>query len=322
MDFISKIDGEVATLFADQPILDLTDIPTARQTLAALLAAASGGARPSPAVLRTDIRIPGMDGEPEVLVRHYRPAVQGDPLPGVLWLHSGGHVLGDMAQDDLLMEHFVDEVGCAAVSVEWRRSPENPFPAALHDAYAALAWMHDNAESLGMDRERIAVAGSSSGGGLAAGLVLLARDRGTYAVAFQLLVYPMLDDRNVTPSSHLVTDPRLWNRGSNLIAWRAYAGAAVGTDSISAYAAPARATDLSGLPCTYIQVGTLDLFLDEDIDYAQRLLQAGVPTELHVFPGAVHGFDLFAPDTAIARRFSRERDDALRRGLGLAGTTV
>jgi acetyl esterase/lipase len=206
-------------------------------------------------------------------------------------------------------------VGCAVVSVEWRRPPEHPFPAPMDDCYAGLAWTHRHAAELGVDPARIAIGGASSGGGSAAGLALLARDRGELPVRFQLLIYPMLDDRNVTPASRALTDPRVWNRASNLIGWRAYLGDAAGTGRVSPYAAPARATDLTGLPPAYLAVGDLDLFIDEDLEYAQRLQQADVPTELHVYPGGIHAFDSYAPASALARRFAGDRDDALRRAF-------
>jgi acetyl esterase/lipase len=141
------------------------------------------------------------------------------------------------------------------------------------------------------------------------------RDRREVQVAFQLLIYPMIDDRNVTPASHAITDPRVWNRESNRLGWKAYLGRDGGGTDVSPYAAAARATDLTNLPPTYISVGTLDLFIDENIDYAQRLIQTGVPTEFHVYPGAFHGFDLFAPSARVSKQFKADRDNALKRAL-------
>jgi acetyl esterase/lipase len=317
MDLLARTDPEVAQVYPHLPVLDLTDIPTARSTMMEMLAAATAGLPALDTVVREDHLVPGWDGDPDVRVRHYRPAHRTDVLPCLYWIHGGGHVLGQIEQDDPLMEHIVDAVGCAAVSVDWRRPPEHPFPAPMDDCYAGLAWTHKNAAELRIDPQRIAVGGASSGGGSAAGLALLARDRGELPVCFQLLVYPMLDDRNVTPASHAVTDPKVWNRTSNEIGWRAYVGDAVGTDAVSPYAAPTRATDLSGLPPAFVPVGDVDLFLDEDIEYAHRLLQAGVPTELHVYPGGIHGFDLLAPASGLARRFQADRNAALRRAFGL-----
>jgi acetyl esterase/lipase len=317
MDLIKRMDPEVAAMLTGLPVLDLTDIPAARKAMMERRAVANAGVEPSPSVVRQDHLVPGLDGAPDVRVRHYRPADQLGLLPCLYWIHGGGHVLGQIEQDDVAMDHIVDAVGCAVVSVDWRRPPEHPFPAPMDDCYAGLAWTHGHTDSLGVDPLRIAVGGASSGGGSAAGLALLARDRGQLDVCFQLLIYPMLDDRNVTPASHAVTDPRVWNRTSNLIGWRSYVGDAVGTDQVSPYAAPTRATDLAGLPPAYLATGDLDLFIDEDLEYAQRLQQADVPIELHVYPGGIHGFDSTAPASQLARRFARDRDDALHRALML-----
>jgi acetyl esterase/lipase len=316
MDLLGRLDPEIAEVFPHLPPLDLTDIPTARTTMMNMLAEAQAGIQRSQNVVYSDHQAPGLNGAPQVRVRLYRPADQPGQLPCLYWIHGGGHVLGQIEQDDLMMEHIVEAVGCAAVSVEWRRPPEHPFPAPMDDCYAGLTWAHANAAELGLDPGRIAVGGASSGGGSAAGLALLARDRGEVPVCFQLLVYPMLDDRNVTPASLAVTEPKVWNRQSNLIGWQSYVGDAVGTDRVSPYAAPTRADSLAGLPPAYLPVGDLDLFIDEDIEYAQRLQQADVPAELHVYPGGIHGFDLLAPASRLAQRFVRDRDEALRRAFG------
>ncbi len=316
MDLPGRLDPEIAEIFPSLPVLDLTDIPAARTTMMDMLSAAQAGAQHSPEVVYSDHLVPGLNGAPQVRVRLYRSAGKPGPFPCLYWVHGGGHVLGQIEQDDLMMEHIVEAVGCAAVSVEWRRPPEHPFPAPMDDCYAGLKWIVSNAAELSLDPGRIAVGGASSGGGSAAGLALLARDRGEVQVCFQLLVYPMLDDRNVTSASQAVTEPRVWNRQANLIGWRCYVGDVVGTDQVSPYAAPTRAVSLAGLPPAYLPVGDLDLFIDEDIEYAQRLQQADVPTELHVYPGGIHGFDLLAPASRLAQRFVRDRDDALRRAFG------
>ena len=175
--------------------------------------------------------------------------------------------------------------------------------------------MFAHAGDLGVDPARIAIGGASAGGGLTAGLALLARDRHEVHVAFQLLIYPMIDDRNVTPASYAITDPRVWHRESNRLGWNAYLGRDGGGENVSPYAAATRATDLANLPPAYIPVGALDLFIDENIEYAQRLIQAGVPTELHVYPGAFHGFDMLAPSAAVSKKFKADRDHALTRAL-------
>ncbi len=315
MALVDRMDPELREAFPLLPVIDLTDIPTARETLLVLLAAANAEVKPDPDVIREDHLVPSADGSPDVLVRSYRPRTQDGPLPCLYWIHGGGHVLGSVDQDDPLAQSWVQSVGCVVVSVDWRRPPEHPYPAPMDDCYAGLKWTYDNAVELRVDREQIAVGGASSGGGSAAGLVLLARDRGEIPVCYQLLIYPMLDDRSVTPSSHMVTEPQLWNRKSNVIGWNAYLGQSHEDSDVAIYAAPTRTTDLSGLPPTFLAVGDLDAFLDEDLDYAQRLMQAGVATELHVYPGAFHGFDLFAPTSKITERFHHDRDSALRRAL-------
>jgi acetyl esterase/lipase len=309
VDIWERMDPELRDTFSSLRAVDISDLAAARDTSHAVGALAQ--AAPDPRVSREDRRVPGREGAPEVLIRHYRPVGQDQQLPCLYWVHGGGHLTGSVDEHDQLMDHVAANVGCAVVSVEWRRSPENPFPAEMDDCYAGLAWIFEHAAELAIDRDRLAVGGASSGGGSAAGLALLARDRGEIPLCFQFLLYPMLDDRSVTVSSHAVTDGRVWNRESNLIGWRYYLGDAAGTDSASPYAAPTRAQDLAGLPPAFISVGELDLFLDEDIEYGQRLLQAGVPTELHVYAGAYHGSDLLSPDAALSRRMIRDRNEAL-----------
>jgi acetyl esterase/lipase len=306
-----RIDPEILAVLDLVPRLDLTDIPVARRERAELAARAASDYVAPPSVRAADRRIPGWpDGEPDVVVRVHEPgAVAASDRPALLWVHGGGHVLGAAWQDDPMLQDLVARTGCVAVAVEWRRAPEDPYPAAVHDGYAALRWM---SASAGLDPTRLVIGGASSGGGVAAGVALLARDRGDVSLAGQVLVYPMLDDREVTPSSREVRDPRLWNLESNRLGWAAYLSGIDGRE-VPAYAAPARATDVAGLPPTWLATGELDLFRDEDIAYASRLLTAGVPTELHVYPGAVHGFDLFAPDAAVTRRYRRDRDEALDR---------
>ena len=195
--------------------------------------------------------------------------------------------MGSVAQNDDMCAAIADRLGIVVTSVEYRLAPEHPYPAPLDDCYAGLRWLAEHAGELGVDGTRIAIGGASAGGGLAAGLALLARDRGEVAVCFQLLVYPMLDDRNVTPSSHAIVDPKVWNREANIAGWNAYLAGRAGADDVEPYAAPARATDLAGLPPTYINVGDLDLFLDEDVAYAQALMRAGVPGRAPRLPGRV-----------------------------------
>lgn len=318
MDFLDRLDPELAAVLETLPpegLFSWQDLTATRVGLEQMFATMSADVPDSPTVVKQDRVAPGPDGAPEVSVRIYRPAQSVGPLPGLFWIHGGGMVLGSLAMDDHNVQHVVDAVGCVAVSVEYRLAPEHPFPAPIEDCYAALKWTHAQASDLGIDPRRIAVGGASAGGGLAAGLVLLARDRGEVPVAFQWLIYPMLDDRNMTAASHAITDPRVWNREANLFGWRAYLGTEPGSEGVSPYAAPARATDLSNLPPAYIPVGSQDLFLDESADYAMRLARAGVPVELHVYPGAFHGSELFAPGAAVSQRMIADRDQALKRAV-------
>jgi acetyl esterase/lipase len=318
MNFLDQLDPElkavVAKLPTDRP-LDLNKLPAARATMKKMVAALLAGLPPVDGVVSQDEFGPSAQGNPAVRVRVYRPNDQPGKLPALLWIHGGGYVMGDIEQDDRLMKQLVRRIDCVAVSVDYRVAPEHPFPAPVEDCYAALKWLFAHTGELGVEPSRIAIGGASGGGGLAAGLALLVRDRKEVQVAFQLLIYPMIDDRNITPASYAITDPRMWNRETNRLAWKAYLGRDGGGDDVSPYAAAARATDLSNLPPAYIPVGALDLFVDENIEYAQRLIQAGVPTELHVYPGAFHGFDLFAPSASVSKQFKADRDSALRRAL-------
>jgi acetyl esterase/lipase len=318
MNFLDQLDPElrvvVEKLPTDRP-LDLNKITSARAKMNKMVTALLATLPPVEGVTSKDQFAPGAEGDPAVRVRVYRPNDQPNQLPALLWIHGGGYVMGDIDQDDRLMKQLVKRIGCVAVSVDYRLAPEHPFPAPVEDCYAGLKWLFAHADELGVEPSRIAIGGASGGGGLAAGLALLARDRGEVQVAFQLLIYPMIDDRNVTPASHAITDPRMWHRESNRLGWKAYLGRDGGGADVSPYAAASRATDLTKLPPAYIPVGALDLFVDENIEYAQRLIQAGVPTELHVYPGAFHGFDLFAPSAKVSKQFKADRDDALKRAL-------
>lgn len=264
------------------------------------------------AVLTSERFIPGAAGDPDVRIKIYEPRVKHEPLPGVLYIHGGGYILGSADMMDPALRQLVSELECIIVSVDYRLAPEHPFPAPLEDCYAALKWFSENAEELGSDSSRIAVVGPSAGGGLTAAVSLLARDRNGPPIIFQMPLYPMLDDRNMTRSSNEITDGRVWNKAKNQLGWEMYLG---DNGEVSQYAAPARAADLSGLPPTYTCVGDLDPFRDETIDYAARLTQAGVPTEFHLYPGCFHGFEEYFPSAEISRRVIAEYHAALKRAL-------
>ena len=257
-------------------------------------------------------------GDPDVTVRVYRAkeraSEDGAVLPCVYAIHGGGYVMGSYEMEDLRFDSWCRSLGVVGVSVEYRLAPEMPYPGPLEDCYAGLRWVFENAGMLGVDPERTGICGTSAGGGLAAGLALLARDRGEVRPAFQMLIYPMLDDRQTTPSSSW--DVPIWSPANNEFGWRSYLGDLYGTAGIPGYAAPARAEDLSGLPPTSVWVGTADGFCDEDITYAQRLNHAGVPTELHVYPGAPHGFEAFSQNAEVARRCRRDMKEWLASAVG------
>lgn len=316
IDIASRIDDEHRPIFAAIPRdrRDWSDIPGTRAKLAEMLAAMPRPQLPDGVTLE-DRLVPGPPGDPDVPVRLYRPADAPSPAPTFYWIHGGGMVFGDVNGSDPYCAAIAADLSVLVASVEYRLAPEHPFPAPLEDCYAGLAWLWSAAGELGVDRERIAIGGGSAGGGLAAGVALAARDRGVVRPCFQLLVYPMLDDRNLTRSSHAITDPRTWDREANLAGWNAYLAGNAGGEGVSPHAAPARAADLAGLPPAYVNVGDLDLFVDEDVAYARALADAGVPVELHVYPGAWHGSTSFAPHTALSRRWAADERDALRRAL-------
>ncbi|WP_409346030.1 alpha/beta hydrolase [Paenibacillus sp. MBLB4367] len=251
----------------------------------------------------------------EMLVKIYEPIRrEGAKLPALLWIHGGGYVLGHPDVDDALCESFVQGADCVIISPDYRLAPEHPYPAGIEDCYAALLWMTNAAEELNIDLSRIAIGGASAGGGLCAALALMARDRGGPSICLQMPLYPMIDDRNITPSSHEITDPAVWNRANNVAAWKMYLGEHVMGD-ISPYAAPIRATNLAGLPPAYTCVGQLDPFRDETMDYVARLAQAGVDVEFQLYPGCYHGFEHVVPTAEISRRARNGYINALARAF-------
>ncbi len=262
-----------------------------------------------------DVEVPGPKGAPDVPVRVYAPHGATTPVPGVYDIHGGGFVIGSLDLVHGRNALLCRELNVVVVSVDYRLAPEHPFPAGLEDCYAGLVWMAAHATELGLDAERIAVHGTSAGGGLAAATALLCRDRGGPALCFQYLAVPEVDDRLATASMRAFTDTPLWNRPTAVISWDSYLGLGRrGTDDVSPYAAPSRATDLSGLPPAYVDAMEFDPLRDESIAYALALLEAGVQVELHLFPGTFHGSSLLATAHA-SQREAAEEIAVLRRAL-------
>ncbi len=242
----------------------------------------------------------------------YEPAGRTRPSGAVLWIHGGGYVMGTPEMSNDWCSRMARELDALVVNVDYRLAPEHPFPAGLDDSYAVLEWLHREAEALGVDPARVAIGGGSAGGGMAASLAQMAHDRGGPAVCFQLLEYPMLDDRTGPVGG---ADTLVWTSRSNSYAWRAYLGREAAHATEQPWAVPARRADLSGLPPAWVGVGDLDLFHAEDVEYARRLREAGVPCELHVVPGMYHAADVLASDSHAMRSFTARMIDALRAGL-------
>ncbi len=320
-------DPELAPLVDLIPFGDFGDVVAARAGITALLAPLNAGVDTTGVVI-SDHRVTWAQGS--VPVRVYEPATEPASEPGtapgtatdrpaLLDIHGGGFAVGSIEMEHAFAAQVVRELGVVVVTPEYRLAPEHPFPAGLDDCYATLEWMHAGAEGLGVDPDRIAVGGQSAGGGLAAAVALLARDRGGPQLCFQFLGIPELDHRLETESMRSFVDTPLWNRPSAEVSWRYYLGGDyLGGDGgpVSPYASPAIATDLSGLPPAYVTTMEFDPLRDEGISYALRMLQAGIQVELHSFPGTFHGSGLF-PDAAVSRRGNQELITALRRGLGL-----
>lgn len=277
-------------------------------------------APPTHGVVVSERKILARDEKREINVVVYQPQAKGNSLPVILHIHGGGFVMGHPMSDDADNRRIAGDGQCVIVSVAYSLSPEAKFPQAIEECYSALLWLGRNAAELGADPTRIAVMGESAGGGLAASLAILARNRGEVPICFQVLTYPMLDYKT---GSTLEQNPNelagafIWGRANNCYGWSSLLGTDYLSQSVSPYASAAQAADLSGLPPAFITVGSLDLFVDEGIDYARRLIRAGVTTELHVIPGAFHAFDLF-PGTGLKENFQRQRNDALKAGFAVS----
>ncbi|GAA3078927.1 alpha/beta hydrolase [Pseudonocardia yunnanensis] len=309
------IDPELVALVDLLPRFNPDDLSEARATMQQLTARL-----PPPDTTGVSISeraVPGPEGAPEVIVRIYLPASRSGPV-GVLDLHAGGFVLGDLDLNHGANVTMARDTGAVVVSVNYRLAPEHPYPAALEDTYAALSWFAEHADELDVDPARIAVHGISSGGGICAALALLVRDRGGPAIAFQYLGVPEIDDRLQTASMQAFTDTPIFNRPAAVFSWDAYLGDGVaGGADVPVYAAPARATDLSGLPPAYVSAMEFDPLRDEGLSYALALQAAGNQVELHLFPGTFHTSAMFLAHTAISRREQTEKIAVLRRGLAV-----
>jgi len=261
---------------------------------------------PAPAAAVELRTVPGRRGDPDVAIQVIgaRPDAAA-PRPAILHIHGGGMISGRAQNMTTFCQTIAAEFDCLLVNVDYRLSPETPYPGPVEDNYAALAWLHRNAAGLGVDRSRIAVMGESAGGGLAALLAIVARDRGEIPLRYQVLLYPMLDDRTgSTPAAPQRTRTIGWSAEANAFGWSAFLGVPAGSAHVPAGAVPARVAALTGLPPCFIGVGAIDLFADEDMTYARRLIAAGVPTRLHVTPGAFHAFDFVVPQARVSREFT------------------
>jgi acetyl esterase/lipase len=301
---VAKALEPMAAAMADAVPPLVGDVDSRRPVLEAIMAE-TAAAQPTPTdVKATDHHATAADGS-EILLRWYVKE-GGSAGPAVLYLHGGGMISGSLAVYDGPVSRYVSSSAVPMLAVEYRLAPEHPYPTPVEDCYTGLLWLVEHAAELNVDPARIAVMGDSAGGGLAAAIALMSRDRGGPALAHQILIYPMLDDRNTSPDPEIAPFA-VWSYDDNITGWAALLGDAVGGASVSPYAAPARAIDLSGLPPCYLEVGQLDIFRDEDLDYAQRLSGAGVTVEFHLRPGVPHEFETYAFATDIARRSVRDR---------------
>lgn len=275
----------------------------------------AGRPKTNPSVQIERHSIQSQDGTHHIRLRVYKPRTMAAPAPVLVWMHGGGYVVGTPELSDPWSLQCVQELEISIVSVDYRLAPENPFPAALDDAYCALKWVHDHAAHLGLDADRIAIGGESAGGGLAAALAQLAHDRGEVKPVFQLLVYPMLDDQTGADPKPEEKNHLVWNPASNRFGWESYLHQSPGLDVVPAYSVAARREDLSGLPPAWIGVGTEDLFFAENLAYAKRLRACGVGCDLVTVPGGFHGFDGAGPQIPVSQAFRRAQIMAFKKYL-------
>jgi acetyl esterase/lipase len=287
----------------------IPDIVTRRAAMSASRAAAPKADFPNLDVTEQTYAGPAGD----LTLRLYQAKSAPSKGQGLIYIHGGGMIMGDLDSQDENMREAATSLDMPIASIDYRKAPEHPYPAAPEDCYAGVCWVFEHAAELGMDKDNIGLMGASAGGGLALAVALMLRDRGGPKLKYLLPIYPMIDDRHKTSSSHEVVDLGIWDRAGSLEAWGWY----LGDTEPDSYAAPARAEDLSGLPPAYIDVGDLDLFRDEDIVLAQRLSAAGVPVEFHLWTGAYHASELFAPQAALSQRIWATRYAAIRRLAGI-----
>lgn len=303
MDTRHLVDREIAPLIDLFPRVDLEAAPIAELRAKA---AESYAILPPPVIVPERLVVPSVHGGPDITVFLFRPADTRADGGAILHIHGGGMVMGSVEQMQAGPALLAATAGVPVASVEYRLAPENPFPAPQEDCHSALVWLAGQADALGFDAGRIIVAGESAGGGLAAALAIMARDLGGPAIAGQLLTYPMLDHRtgsDACPYDNPATGEFIWTRASNRFGWRALQGAYKADDHRRGWFSPSLAEDLSNLPPAYIATGSLDLFFDENLDYARRLVAAGVPVDLHSYAGAIHAFNAI-PDAALSQRFN------------------
>jgi triacylglycerol lipase len=293
--------------------MDGGGVQAMRDGMAAMMAA-----MPQPrdeGVTVSDRTIRGLNGAPDVPIRLYIPSWLKAPYPVHLDIHGGGYIAGDLDTDRQICRDICKGADCAVVSVDYRLAPETTWPGSSDDCYAALLWIAEQGPALGFDLAKLTIGGESAGGGHAAALAIRARDQGGPAIRLQLLGQPMLDDRTCAAEPHPFTGEYVWTHALNKLGWGSLLGVEPGSDKVPAAAVPARCADLAGLPPAFIVVGALDLFVEEDIEYARRLMRAGVSTELHVLPGMFHGAASVVPDAALSKSYFAMQFAAMRRAV-------
>jgi acetyl esterase/lipase len=315
MSTIDLVDPELRDALALWPLLPLSADSLSQRRADSLKALEAVPQPDLPDITADEIRVESAFGAKPIRVLTYRPVKSDSPLPTIVHIHGGGFVMGTPEMKDVENRLLASGLKCAIYSVDYRLAPEAPHPAPLEDIYSVFTWLHANAGQLGLDPARIGIKGESGGGGFAAAAALYARDQQGPKFAFQHLIYPMIDDRTaVRKDLHPHVGEFVWTQRNNHFGWHSLLGSEPGSAGVSPYAAAARAAYVSGLPPTYISVGGLDLFLEENMIYADRLSRAGVPVEFHMYPGAYHGF-YRATNARVTKQAERDTRDALRRFL-------